>query len=289
MPLELREMLHTDIVAAQDLLVQLGYPIGAGEVERRHKAVRQGDGHGVFVAEEGGRVIALLHVYARPALDKPPEAVVQAIVVDQAYRGGGVGKALMAAAENWAAERGFRSVALTSSISRSAAHAFYSELGYRCEATSHLFRKNLALRLESIVSELPAGFDRLRAEAQAGGYRHLDRLAADWVAGAMRFDRDGEALVSARLNEVLVGIGGLTLEPSQPGALRMRRFYVRASSRGQGVGRALAQHLLDNARARHFPVTVNAAAGSEPFWESLGFVPAAVAGYTHVRPSEVVV
>ena len=30
--------------------------------------------------EDEGHIIALCHVYARPALDKPPEAVVQALV-----------------------------------------------------------------------------------------------------------------------------------------------------------------------------------------------------------------
>ena len=78
---------------------------------------------------------------ARPAPDRPPEAIVQALVVEQDCRGGGVGKAMMAAAEAWAADRGFTSVALASHISRSGAHAFYQALGYRVEATSHLMRK----------------------------------------------------------------------------------------------------------------------------------------------------
>ena len=98
-----------------------------------------------FVVEEEGRVTALLHVYARPAFDKPPEAIVQAIVVDQDARGTGVGQALMGVAENWASEHGFTSVALTSNVTRSGAHAFYVALGCRVEATSHLFRKNLNL------------------------------------------------------------------------------------------------------------------------------------------------
>jgi GNAT superfamily N-acetyltransferase len=62
----------------------------------------------------------------------------------------------------------------------------------------------------------------------------------------------------------------------------MRRFYVAKSFRRHGIGRALAEKLLAGARASRLPVTVNAAAGSELFWESLGFVAEPRDGHTHV-------
>ena len=67
------------------------------------------------------------------------------------------------------------------------------------------------LQLEPVLNALPVGFDALRAEALAEGFRQVERLAADWEARTTRFDRDGEALLAARLNGVLVGIGGLTI------------------------------------------------------------------------------
>jgi GNAT superfamily N-acetyltransferase len=139
--ISIRRMTAEDIPVSQALLWQLGYPLDAQEVQRRYDAVAESTDHTLMVAEEAGRVIALCHVYVRPALDKPPEAIVQALVVDRACRGNGVGKIMMAAAEMWAAERGFSSVALSSNISRDDAHAFYKALDYKCEATSHLFRK----------------------------------------------------------------------------------------------------------------------------------------------------
>ena len=50
---------------------------------------------------------------------------------------------MMAAAESWARDRGFMSVALASDIGRSAAHTFYKRLGYQRIASSTLFRKDL--------------------------------------------------------------------------------------------------------------------------------------------------
>ena len=138
------------------------------------------------------------------------------------------------------------------------------------------------MRLERVITELPAGFDLLRAEARAEGFRHVDRLADEWKAGTMRFDRQGEVFIAAHLHEDLAGLGGLTIDPSQPDALRMRRFYVRAPFRRAGIGRAIAEDLLAQARAFGRPVTVNAGAGSEPFWLSLGFVSEVCNGHTHV-------
>jgi GNAT superfamily N-acetyltransferase len=133
-----------------------------------------------------------------------------------------------------------------------------------------------------VVAALPAGFEALRAAAQAEGYRHIDRLAAEWVAGTTRFAGPGEALLMARMGGELAAIGGITIDPHWPDALRMRRFYVRKPFRRSGIGRLLAENLLDHAGRLGRPVVVNAAAGSEGFWEALGFLAAAGNGHTHV-------
>jgi len=132
-----------DLPAARRLLDQLGYAVAADELDRRFAIVSAAADHAMFVAEREGSVVALCHLYARPALDKPPEIIVQALVVDQACRGAGVGRLMMGVAESWAREHGFGSVALASSLPRAAAHAFYEAIGYHRTATSHLFRKTL--------------------------------------------------------------------------------------------------------------------------------------------------
>jgi GNAT superfamily N-acetyltransferase len=138
------------------------------------------------------------------------------------------------------------------------------------------------LVLQPVIDHLPADFDDLRAEASAEGYRFLERLFAEWNAQAVRFDRDGEALLAARVYGVLAGIGGLTLDPDVVGALRMRRFYVRPPFRRHGIGRGLAEALLDRPRRAGRAVMVNAARGSWAFWQALGFVPDAREGHTHI-------
>jgi GNAT superfamily N-acetyltransferase len=143
------------------------------------------------------------------------------------------------------------------------------------------------VRIVQVVENLPPGFETLRDEARAEGYRMLDRLATDWDTGALRFNRPGEALLVAYIGGTLAGVGGITVDPDTPGALRMRRFYVHPSSRRDGIGRKLVQAILATVPGSAGVITVNAAGGSEPFWEALGFSPKAGESHTHVlRQSE---
>ncbi|MBV9860745.1 MAG: GNAT family N-acetyltransferase [Alphaproteobacteria bacterium] len=139
-----------------------------------------------------------------------------------------------------------------------------------------------AVRLEAVIAALPAGIGELQAEARAEGYKMLERLAADWNCGTTRFDQPGEALLAARVEGGLAGIGGLTADPGNPTLLRMRRFYVRRRFRQIGIGRELAGALLERATRDGRAVAVNAAAGSGAFWEALGFKPDRRNGHTHI-------
>jgi GNAT superfamily N-acetyltransferase len=140
------------------------------------------------------------------------------------------------------------------------------------------------LQLHRVVDHLPADFDELRVEARTEGFRQVERLATDWEA-CTRFDRDGEALLAARVNGVLAGIGGMTIEPVVPNALRMRRFYVRPAFRHSGIGRHLVTALLAGVRADRV-ITANATPASIPFWEKVGFTPDARDGHTHILNRE---
>lgn len=137
-------------------------------------------------------------------------------------------------------------------------------------------------RFEPVIEKLPAGFDDMRAEAYTEGYQFMERLAADWETGTTRFGREGEALLCALADGILAGIGGLTLDPVLPGAMRMRRFYVRNPFRKHGVGRRLVEVLLEYPRGAGRVVVVNAAQGSAAFWEALGFMPDPRNGHSHI-------
>jgi GNAT superfamily N-acetyltransferase len=138
------------------------------------------------------------------------------------------------------------------------------------------------LQLARVFDELPREFPILRAEALAEGFRHIERLATDFTAGIARFDAEGEALFAAFIAGELAGIGGMTLEPADPACSRLRRFYVRPDFRQQGIGRALAGALIQEALHAGRAMTVNAATPGAPgFWLAMGFRPDPRHGWTH--------
>jgi GNAT superfamily N-acetyltransferase len=138
------------------------------------------------------------------------------------------------------------------------------------------------LQIEPLIGGLPPDLVTMREEARAENHRFLERLVSDWASGSTMFDGDGEALLAAWLDDVMAGIGGITLDPVVSGALRMRRFYVRSIFRGRGIGRALVGSLLEQPRRAGQVVFVNEGEGSGAFWEALGFVVDRRDGHTHV-------
>lgn len=139
----------------------------------------------------------------------------------------------------------------------------------------------MSITLAPVLHELPAGFDVLRTEASTEGHRNMERLSTDWVSGAARFDANGERLLAAFVGAELAGIGGITVDPTEHDAFRLRRFYVRKQFRGRGIGRGLADALLRDLRGRRCVVN----AGTEQaarFWEALGFVTDCRNGHTHM-------
>jgi GNAT superfamily N-acetyltransferase len=137
----IRPIAETDMPMATGLLKQLGYEMAVAEAARRLAVIGRTIDHKVWVAVDAGQAVGLLHAFFRPALEKPPEVVVEALVVDASHRSRGIGEALMRVAEQWARERGSASVSLYSGAQRGDAHRFYERLGYAKAGTSHLMRK----------------------------------------------------------------------------------------------------------------------------------------------------
>lgn len=99
---------------------------------------------GLLVAEAGDRLVGLIQVMLRER--RPPMvprrfAVVDAVAVAAGYRGAGIGRRLMAAAEDWARERGASEVWLDVWEFNVEAIGFYEALGY--ETVSRRIRRDV--------------------------------------------------------------------------------------------------------------------------------------------------
>jgi GNAT superfamily N-acetyltransferase len=137
MSIDIRPATLADEAACLDLLEQLFEIPGA----RAPGYTRQRGSHGfrwavegersdVLLALDGGSLVGLASVYRDiESIRYGPRTWLQDLVVDRDVRSGGVGKALLAAAADWARERGCTHLALSSGWGRQDAHRFYEREG----------------------------------------------------------------------------------------------------------------------------------------------------------------
>jgi GNAT superfamily N-acetyltransferase len=141
---EIRPVRAADAPRITGLLAELGYPGELGVVTRRLAAILRSDTQRVLVAAGGSRIDGYVSAERRPALPHQEELLeITGLVVDAAARRSGVGRALVEAAEQWAARQGLRTIVVRSNVARPESHPFYEGIGYRRTSTSHTYRKEL--------------------------------------------------------------------------------------------------------------------------------------------------
>lgn len=123
---------------------QLGYPSTPEQVASRLAPMLSDPEHVVFVAEQNsGEIAGWADVFIMRTVGAEPRAEIAGLVVDESCRSQGIGRMLMARAEEWAREKRCAAVTLRSNVIRERAHAFYERLGYQLVKTQKSLRKLL--------------------------------------------------------------------------------------------------------------------------------------------------
>lgn len=134
---EIREARPDDWPAVAALLAELGRPdvLGGGEPEAHQAAFEEyleRPDTVALVAEDEGMVAGFVDMEYRQRLNfSTPQAWIPDLIVTEAVRSRGAGKALLAAAEERARTRGCFSLTLESATWRERAHAFYAREGMK--------------------------------------------------------------------------------------------------------------------------------------------------------------
>ncbi|MFY9397420.1 MAG: GNAT family N-acetyltransferase [Desulfomonilia bacterium] len=120
-----------DAPAVSSLFSQLGYPATAEEMAGRIRTLSSKQEYLVFVAEVGSEIVGLICAYIGYSLEFTGKyGRLTALVVDEKWRGRGIGKMLMEKVESSLANHGASLVVLTSSSFRKESHEFYRHIGY---------------------------------------------------------------------------------------------------------------------------------------------------------------
>ena len=139
----IRPMVGGDARAAAALSGELGYPAAERDVADRWETLAARGDHAVFVADEDGQIAGWVHVHDDWTLETGHTAELMGLVVTEARRGAGVGRALVAEAERWARTQGCPRLRIRSNIVREDAHRFYEALGYARVKRQEVFDKTI--------------------------------------------------------------------------------------------------------------------------------------------------
>src|SRR5437867_11196284 len=127
----IRQMQPHDVERVANLVTELGYPATAVDIARRFERIDGCDNQILLVADADGEAVAWIHVAAHAYLEHDASAEILGLVVTDQQRGGGIGTALVGAAESWALRQGCGLLRVRSRVIRERAHAFYERHGFQ--------------------------------------------------------------------------------------------------------------------------------------------------------------
>jgi GNAT superfamily N-acetyltransferase len=142
MDFRIRAAVVGDAEAVALLSGELGYPAQPRTAAERLRRILARDDQRVVVAElADGRIGGWLQAHSCAALESGFRVEIVGLVVSAALRRRGVGRALVAQAEAWAAEIAAESVVVRSIAARAESHDFYLALGYLPAKHQVVYRK----------------------------------------------------------------------------------------------------------------------------------------------------
>ena len=138
---KIRDAEAADIVDLAELMNELGYSTSVAEMKARFENIWNHNDYKTLIAIEGGQIIGMVGITKNYSYEQNGVyARIIALITKSAYRQSGVGNSLVKAAENWASEIGATKVLVNcgNREERTAAHAFYKNLGYEVKSSGYV-------------------------------------------------------------------------------------------------------------------------------------------------------
>jgi len=129
--LTIRHAKFNDAPELAVLMCELGYETERTDMETRLKLILSNPAYRTFVAIMDGSVCGMVGMLTYSSYEhNNPSGRILALVTSSTARRRGIGRALIATAEEDFAQRGISRVALDTRLTREDAHKFYESLGY---------------------------------------------------------------------------------------------------------------------------------------------------------------
>jgi GNAT superfamily N-acetyltransferase len=143
---EIRAARLTDAAEMARLAGELGYPASADAMAQRLTMLLPDASQHIAVASDGERLLGWVHVQRGSTLDIGIRAEIVGLVVDATARRHGLGRRLVAVAEDWTRAQGLPALMVRSNVARDVSHPFYESIGFARIKTQHVYAKPLDRR-----------------------------------------------------------------------------------------------------------------------------------------------
>lgn len=132
---------HSETV--QKLSEQLGYSLSIHQIQENVKEILDSEDHIALVAIDSEIVVGWIHAFKAMFIESRPFIEIGGLVVDENYRGKGIGKKLINEIKRWCIEKNILSLRVRSQIKRKEAHEFYLNVGFGEIKEQKVFQMNL--------------------------------------------------------------------------------------------------------------------------------------------------
>ena len=130
MEINIRSISEQDAAAVNKLSTQLGYAMPIEQTLANIRSVLGTKGHNAFVALHANKIVGWIGVAEALQIESAPFSEIRGVIVDEQYRGHGIGKLLIEKVKQWSKEAGNKTVRLRCNTIRKEAHLFYQHLGF---------------------------------------------------------------------------------------------------------------------------------------------------------------
>ena len=130
MKIVIREIALQDAEGVSGLSKQLGYDLSAPQTASQIQEILSSTDNCAFVGLDNGKIIGWVHAFKTIRIETKTFVEIGGLVIDENYRGKGVGKKLVSRIKQWCVEQEVRSLRVRCNTKRAEAHKFYLTLGF---------------------------------------------------------------------------------------------------------------------------------------------------------------
>lgn len=126
-----RKVKFEDAAAVNRLSQQLGYCLRIDETADQLETILLKTDHVALLATMNDEVVGWVHAFQAHYLESLPFIEIGGLVVDEKYRGNGIGKTLLNEVKQWCVEQGIHRLRVRTQTKRLDAQWFYTSFGFK--------------------------------------------------------------------------------------------------------------------------------------------------------------